>query len=296
MRFKGQLLVPSEPGPGLRVDLEVAGHHLAVDSESGDLGAWPLETVRVRRLEGDTFEMTVAGEDLHFIADDTISFAYSGMPAIERFAGPSHSRSRIRNFLGKLGTTPSSTEPAIRKVEVVEDEADVPSSTPQHMEADEQWALTVREVVEPADELIDMDALFALDPQDSTPAVVTPAPAPTPGAEPITAKTDEEDSCPGVTSEGLPCRSPILAASGYCYSHDPERSVEDGYRKAQQARARLKRKGTARLNRVYNRLDKAMREVERGELDPEVAIAMAQLASTMCAILNLDEQPSEAES
>jgi hypothetical protein len=43
------------------------------------------------------------------------------------------------------------------------------------------------------------------------------------------------------------------------------------------------------LNRVYSRLDKAMRQVERGELDPETAMAMAQLARTMCAILEVDE-------
>jgi hypothetical protein len=32
-----------------------------------------------------------------------------------------------------------------------------------------------------------------------------------------------------------------------------------------------------------------MRQVERGELDPEMAMAMAQLARTMCAILEMDE-------
>lgn len=302
MRFKGQLLVPSESGPGLRVDLEVAGHHLAVESESGDLGAWPLEAVRVRRLEGDTFEMTVAGEDLHFIADDTISFAYSGMPAIEQFSGPFPSRSRIRNFFAKLGTTSSRAQPSVREVDVVEDVPIVPSPAARDVEEDGRWEATPNEIADsPPDEVIDMDAFFAEDFQVATPPVLTPVPAPTPAAEEITPEPtgpetaeQQEMACPAFTSDGLPCRSPILAPSGYCYSHDPERSVEDGYRKAQEARARLRRKGAARLNKVYNRLDKAMREVERGELDPEVAMAMAQIARTMCAILDLDEESPEA--
>lgn len=303
MRFKGQLLVPSESGPGLRVDLEVAGHHLAVESESGDLGAWPLEAVRVRRLEGDTFEMTVAGEDLHFIADDTISFAYSGMPAIERFSGPLPSRSRIRNFLGKLGTASSRAQTSVRKVELVEEEPEVPAPPYPQVEEDVGWEATRNEVADsPPGEVIDMDAFFAEEFQVATPPVMTPVPAPAPAAEeiapePLTPETAEQQemACPALTSDGLPCRSPILAPSGYCYSHDPERSVVDGYAKAQEARARLRRKSTARLNKVYNRLDKAMREVERGELEPEVAMAMAQLARTMCAILDLDEQPPETE-
>jgi hypothetical protein len=39
-----------------------------------------------------------------------------------------------------------------------------------------------------------------------------------------------------------------------------------------------------------------MRQVERGEIEPEIAMAMAQLAHTMCAILDLGDEPSEAGS
>ena len=306
LRFKGQLLVPTEPGPGLRVDLEVAGHHLAVESESGDLGAWPLEAVRVRRLEGDTFEMTVAGEDLHFIADDTISFAYSGMPVIERFSGPAPSRSRIRNFLGRLGSgsTPSQRAPAepVPTPEQIQIEVEEPEPVPEFVTESvvgvEEPPVSIEPVVldDPDGEVIDMDAL-AIEQADqlAIPGTATaPRPAPThPTSE---EKDDDEPSCPGVTTEGLSCRSPILSSSGYCYAHDPERTVEDGYRKAQEARARLRRKGTARLTKVYARLEKAMRQVESGELDPDVAMAMAQLAQTMCAILDLDEEESDTES
>ncbi|MBW3666582.1 MAG: hypothetical protein KY394_03195 [Actinobacteria bacterium] len=256
-----------------------------MESEGGDLGAWPLQAVKVRRLEGDTFAMTVAGEDLHFIADDTISFAYSGMPAIERVSGSSPSRSRIRDFLGRLGSGSTSSPPSSPVARVAEE--DLPPAEP-----------AVHEIVvgDPDEEVIDVNALAVEEahrPTPIAPAPTPPPPAPFPAAS--EAGDDTQPSCPGVTAEGQPCRSPILASSGYCYSHDPERSVEDGYRKAQEARARLRRKGTARLTKVYSRLEAAMRQVERGELEPEVAVAMAQLARTMCAILDLDEQPPETD-
>ena len=55
----------------------------------------------------------------------------------------------------------------------------------------------------------------------------------------------------------------------------------------------MKRKGTAQLTKTYSRLEKAMRQVERGELEPDVAVAMAQIARTMCAILDLDDEAPE---
>lgn len=320
LRFKGQLLLPSEPGPGLRVDLEVAGHHLAVESESGGLGAWPLETVKVRRLEGDTFAMTVAGEDLHFVADDTISFAYSGLPAIESVSGPARGRSRLRSLLDRFGSespepTPATVTPSTPPAITEEPSPIAPPSIDEALlddVGDSEPAAVERDLFEMPkrveEQVMDL----------TTPSVVSePMPTqdtwllperttfeddPARPADPSEVLDDEQltdrseimehqqpAGCLGLTNDGLPCRSPILSSSGYCYPHDPDRTVEDGYRKALDARAKLKRKGTARLTQVYSRLEKAMRQVEQGELEPDIAVAMAQLARTMCAILDLDD-------
>ncbi|MDH3250367.1 MAG: hypothetical protein OEQ47_15460, partial [Acidimicrobiia bacterium] len=127
MRFKGQLLLPGESGPGLKVNLDVAEHHLAVESDGGGLGAWPLEVVDVERLHGEVFGLTVAGEALRFVADDTIAFAYSAVPAIEKVARRSRSRAGVRSMIGRLwkGTEapsePDATEtPAAQKPAVPE--------------------------------------------------------------------------------------------------------------------------------------------------------------------------------
>lgn len=315
MQFKGQLLLPNEPGPGLQVNLDVADHHLAVESETGGLGAWPLEVVDVRRLQGDVFAMTVAGEDLHFVADDTISFAYTGLPAIKSISR-TKTHSSLRTLFDKIwNDPPKKSAPPAEPVQspsaderpvLVEDQAlaqldlwteideapvDVfpqPEATIAALPDEERWhlgpSIDVTDTV-PTQEI----SSIGVEKGD----VDSTAPAQTPQS---IEKSPETSGCPALRSDGRPCESPILTSSGYCHPHDPERNVIEGYEQAQQARARLKRRGTARLNRVYSRLDRAMRQVERGEIEPEIAMAMAQLAHTMCAILDLSDEPNESES
>ncbi len=352
MRFKGQLLLPGEPGPGLPVDLQIAEHHLAVVSEREELGAWPLEAISARRLRGDTFAITVAGEDLHFVADDTISFAYVGMPAIERVAGPPRTRSpwrALRHRFGRhtskphhapqvtpppppaatgeslpspddesspLGQIPNEAELRLHELEALQQLADPPPELPSPSSAGGSGS--PRSHISAEDELghrseperpIQHPGIETTNPQhaiEEKPETVPPSKRhdPSSDADTIdhlhqdqppehepTAGPNEATSCPALRNDGLPCQSTIIDRSGYCYPHDPERSLGQGFRKALEARARLIRKGTARLTRVYARLDKAFRQVERGELEFHKAMAMAQLARTMCAILELDEEP-----
>ncbi len=284
MRFKGQLLLPGEAGPGLKVNLDVAEHHLAVESDGGGLGAWPLEVVDVERLHGELFGLTVAGEALRFVADDTIAFAYSGVPAIEQVSA--RSRGGVRTMIGRLWKGPDKPERPKKPTDVetpptdqpVEDRS--PAGDLLGFETETSWpeAQVQQEVVidEPVEEEPVLESLNAA----PKPPVVDDA-------------LSQAAQCPAVRSDGRRCESQILTESGDCYPHDPKRAIEDGYQAAQEARAQLKKDATARLNRIYGRLDKAMRQVERGELDPDTAMAMAQLAKTMCAILQIDEQPDE---
>jgi hypothetical protein len=287
MRFKGQLLLPGESGPGLKVNLDVAEHHLAVESDGGGLGAWPLEVVDVERLHGEVFGLTVAGEALRFVADDTIAFAYSAVPAIEQVAGRSRNRSGVRSMIGRLWKGPDRPdEPAAVETLPIDEPRPVeePPAAEQilEIEAADSWAQpqvqTEATIYEPVHE-------------EPIQAPRSPAPKPTAAGEAAPGATQ----CPAVRSDGRRCESQILTDSGYCYPHDPRRAFEDGYQAAQEARAQLKRDATARLNRIYGRLDKAMRQVERGELDPDTAMAMAQLARTMCAILEMDEPTTDED-
>jgi len=351
VRFKGQLLLPSERGPGLPIDLEVADHHLAVVSEQDELGAWPLEAIRARRIRGDTFAITVAGEDLHFVPDDTISFAYIGMPAIERFAKPSPTRSPLRALLHlfrhdtsrprhdpetKPPPPPAAADESLpsREDESSPHEQISNEAGPQlhELEASQQVSDFEPELPSPSSPGGTKFPRSRISPEDDSshrsernrptqhPSIETTNPqqeidttsetvpsserhdtssdADTveqlhqdkPPEDEPTASPTETMRCPALRNDGLPCRSTIIVSSGYCYPHDPGRAFGQGFRKAQEARARLIRSG-ARLTRIYSRLDKTFRQVERGEIDPEKAMAMAQLARTMCAILELDEEP-----
>ncbi len=312
MQFKGQLLLPNEPGPGLRVHLDVAEHHLAVESDGGGLGAWPLETVDVERLQGDIFALTVAGEPLQFVADDTIGFAYSGVPAIEKFSSRRpRARSTLRSVFDRIWNGPDDGAPPAP--------VDQPETTDELETMEEPEAVGQPEAVDQPDRPGFLDSIFPSDPQgevtstlandvdegiagtdvfaptENIPPVPEPSPVierveeTTPASDPVEDGLRETAVCPGTTGEGRPCESQILTSSGYCYAHDPRRAFEDRYQAAQEARQKLKRDATGRLNRIYSKLDKAMRQVERGELDPEVAMAMAQIANTMCAILDIDE-------
>jgi hypothetical protein len=277
LQFKGHLLLPDETGPGLRVNLDVAEHHLAVESDGGGLGAWPLEAVGVER-HGDVFELIVAGEALRFLADDTIAFAYTAVPGIERVSGRRpRTRASFRSFVDRLWNGPEDPQP----VSQPPPESDV-REAPVDEAADPVSAAETGQMTDsgqpPFDEpgTVDFAVVeqFYLSQSDVE--------------EPVAVEAGTT-SCPAIRGDGRRCESTILTESGYCYPHDPKRAFSDKYKAAQEARAQLRRDSTARLNRVYSRLDKAMRQVERGELDPETAMAMAQLARTMCAILEVDE-------
>lgn len=321
MRFRGQLLLPDDPGPGLQVDLEVADQRLAVMSEQERLGAWPLDTVQVRRVGSDTYSMSLAGEPLHFRADDTVSFAYSGIPAIERMGGSTtHARSPWRSFLRGLGLDSDTGDradmdlghrPPGAVVEVPESDRgeDETATVEVHTETVPEDGPAPDEVPAgpPPASLIDItdagSVTVAEGAEEDLPAATQHAwddpvrPEASPGEERQNEVpgAKEETGCPARRADGQPCRSPIIGPSGYCFPHDPDRPEGDEFRKAMEARARLKEKGAARLNRVYSRLDRALRQVEQGKLDPDKAMAMAQLARTMCAILELDEDQLEDE-
>jgi hypothetical protein len=279
MQFKGQLLLPDDTGPGLNVSLDVAAHHLAVQSDDGGLGAWPLEVVDVKR-SGDLFSLTVAGELLQFRADDTIAFAYSGVPAIENVSLRSKGRSPLRSMFDRFWNGPAHRE------ETAAVDSFTTEEPPTEVETEDPMATAITEL-SPHAPFSTIPFIEAI--ADDVAGEELPPTPPSVEQQRELPELASAPGCPAVRSDGRRCESPILTSTGYCYPHDPKRAFEDKYETAQEARAQLKRDSTGRLNRIYRRLDKAMRQVENGELDPEVAMAMAQLAHTMCAIADMGE-------
>ena len=82
MLFKGRLRLPDDPGEGIPIDLELEDVFLSLDSGGEDFGEWRLDTVEITRLFSNQFAMHLDGEEMVFIADDALGFAYDGLSVV----------------------------------------------------------------------------------------------------------------------------------------------------------------------------------------------------------------------
>ena len=110
-------------------------------------------------------------------------------------------------------------------------------------------------------------------------------------AEPSRSKPNQ---CAGTRADGQPCTSAAVGASGYCFSHDPDRAAErdDARRRGGENRsnsARLRGLVPPRLLATFDTLETALQEVHTGSLDPRQASAMAAVARAMVAVLTSGE-------
>jgi len=121
-------------------------------------------------------------------------------------------------------------------------------------------------------------------PLAAVPACVMPQLLPKLGME----ETPRPGGCLAPRRDGRPCRYPAVAASGYCCAHDPGRAAEH-------LEASPKPLSAGELAALYQRLDRALEEVQTGTLDPRQALVLAGLVRAMCATPQLGEQRSRFE-
>ncbi len=86
--------------------------------------------------------------------------------------------------------------------------------------------------------------------------------------------------CPAKRLDGQPCRATILTATGYCYVHDPAPEDEDDHSKR-------------RLDVVIRHLEEAIEQVRVGALEPDVAIAIAELATAVAVTLGAQDKAAK---
>lgn len=129
MLFKGRLRLPNDPGEGIPIDLVLEDVFLSLDSEGEDFGEWRLDTVEIKRLFSNQFAMQLDGEEMVFIANDALGFAYDGLSALEDV------KSRLSKRRIFKGRKPKKKERAGRSESVVEEseaeEAETPEVTPE---------------------------------------------------------------------------------------------------------------------------------------------------------------------
>ncbi len=83
MQFKGSLRSPGDRGPGIRVSLEVDEYHLQIRRGTELMGRWYLADVEVVRDIAERFTLFLGDDEMEFLADDALVFAYDGVTRMQ---------------------------------------------------------------------------------------------------------------------------------------------------------------------------------------------------------------------
>lgn len=228
MLFKGRLRLPNDPGEGIPIDLELEDVFLSLESGGEDFGEWRLDTVEIKRLFSNQFAMQLDGEEMVFIADDALGFAYEGLSAIEDVQSRLSKRRIFKGRKPKKKSVAGAPEPDADESEpedapIVDPTPDVsmpevvpffPESSPSFAESVAESAVVDDSIAPVAPRPIEVDEP-AVEPKtpsspppvvkaepEAAPEAVQPAasvenPAqveqPVAGSEPIEAGEDEDD-------------------------------------------------------------------------------------------------------
>src|SRR5687767_12937773 len=102
--------------------------------------------------------------------------------------------------------------------------------------------------------------------------------------------------CRATNAAGSPCSAQPIRPDGYCYWHSPNAAADraearrrGGASRSNQARARRALPAAMGSDELLATLSEAIRRVERGDMQPGPAGAIAQLARTMNAIRETSE-------
>ena len=79
VKFAGQIRVPEVDHPGVPATFVVDDNQAEVILEGESLGRWSLFDVHVTRLVSSAFQVELAGEEITFLADEPVDFAYKGV-------------------------------------------------------------------------------------------------------------------------------------------------------------------------------------------------------------------------
>ncbi len=98
MKFTGQIRFPDLDHPGVPVtfQIEEAQAEILLDGES--LGRWSLFDVHAQRLVSSAFEVSLRGQEITFIAENPMDFAYRGVEHMAK----AWARFKAMNFLRRF--------------------------------------------------------------------------------------------------------------------------------------------------------------------------------------------------
>ena len=83
MQFKGSVRAPGDKDPGVRVVLDIDEYHLEIRRDSELIGRYYLADVEVARDIAERFILFLGDDEVEFLADDALHFAYEGVTAMQ---------------------------------------------------------------------------------------------------------------------------------------------------------------------------------------------------------------------
>ena len=111
MRFTGQVRVPEVDHPGVPATFVVEGDQAEVLLDGESLGRWSLFDVHASRLVSAAFSVSLAGDEITFIADEPVDFAYKGVDHMAeswaRYKAMTLPRRMVAVGRSRRGTLPS---------------------------------------------------------------------------------------------------------------------------------------------------------------------------------------------
>jgi hypothetical protein len=83
VQFKGSVRAPGDKEPGISVVLEIDEYHLEIRRDSDLIGRYYLADVEVARDIAERFILFLGDDEVEFLADDALQFAYEGVTAMQ---------------------------------------------------------------------------------------------------------------------------------------------------------------------------------------------------------------------
>jgi len=99
LHFRGRLKPPGDASEGIAVELRVDDVFFELSSGPEELGRWRMDDVIAVRLRSNEFKLQLADEEMLFLADDALAFAYEGVQLIEELGGKL--RKKRRGLFGR---------------------------------------------------------------------------------------------------------------------------------------------------------------------------------------------------
>jgi hypothetical protein len=111
VKFTGQVRVPEIDHPGVPATILIEDDQAEVFLDGESLGRWSLFDVQASRLVSSAFSLSLHGEEITFIADEPVDFAYKGVDHMAeswaRYKSMSVPRRVVAVGRSRRGTVPS---------------------------------------------------------------------------------------------------------------------------------------------------------------------------------------------